>query len=430
MVWKKYCSRVEKTLVYLLILLFPTQLAYHFWPPFSFVNGLRVDYLSPAVYLTDILIVMLTPFIVFQIGNLVKTKKVSFLKKRKVIIIVCALFVFVLANVYLSSEPTQSVLKWLALGKFSILLLYILLKKQSEIIKPLQVALYVSVLAFSLIGIWQFIINRTVGGALYYLGERSFSVSTPGIALITLGGKSFIRAYSTFSHPNSMAGFLVVGLVLFFHLNKISKLFKTKGIVVLLCTGALAFVLTFSLSACIGLALLLIFFVVQKKSTLLYRRLLLLFLISLIVLSFLIPVYLKDYKRQELSERVSSRLELADVSLVVLSKNPFVGVGLNNFIRVASQVRHLNKASYLQPVHNIFLLASSESGIIGLLFVYFLFLSAINKSSKNYLSLGLLFILITGFFDHYWFTLQQNLLLLSFYLGMVFKDSVSVKLRE
>src|SRR4051812_29891213 len=45
-------------LYFLLLLLLPTQLGKHFWPPFAFVHGLRIDYLSPTVYLTDLLLLL------------------------------------------------------------------------------------------------------------------------------------------------------------------------------------------------------------------------------------------------------------------------------------------------------------------------------------------------------------------------------------
>ena len=50
---------VERYLVNLFVFLIPTQLALHFWLPGSFVFGIRVDYLAPSIYLTDILFVLI-----------------------------------------------------------------------------------------------------------------------------------------------------------------------------------------------------------------------------------------------------------------------------------------------------------------------------------------------------------------------------------
>ena len=51
--------RLHQKLFWLLILLLPVQLGRHFWPDFSFVLGLKIDYLSPTFYLTDLLVLMI-----------------------------------------------------------------------------------------------------------------------------------------------------------------------------------------------------------------------------------------------------------------------------------------------------------------------------------------------------------------------------------
>src|SRR6266704_691714 len=59
---------MENLLFSLLILFLPTQFGKHFWPSFSIIQGIRVDYLSPTLYFTDILIILL--FLVWLINNL------------------------------------------------------------------------------------------------------------------------------------------------------------------------------------------------------------------------------------------------------------------------------------------------------------------------------------------------------------------------
>ena len=50
----------------LLIIFLPTQLGYHFWPEYTRVFGLRIDYLAPTIYLTDLMMGALI------ISNLIK----------------------------------------------------------------------------------------------------------------------------------------------------------------------------------------------------------------------------------------------------------------------------------------------------------------------------------------------------------------------
>ena len=64
---------------YLLILFLPTQLGKHFWPNFSYVYGVRIDYLSPTLYFTDILIIGL--FLSWILESLVSSN--GFLKAIK-----------------------------------------------------------------------------------------------------------------------------------------------------------------------------------------------------------------------------------------------------------------------------------------------------------------------------------------------------------
>jgi predicted Abi (CAAX) family protease len=65
----------------------------------------------------------------------------------------------------------------------------------------------------------------------------------------------------------------------------------------------------------------------------------------------------------------------------------------------------------------------SEVGIGGLLLLYFLFskiLGGLLYRRNTGIFLAVIFIMITGLFDHYWLTLQQNMLLLAFVVGSSF----------
>ena len=51
---KNLVERLEKIFLIGFLVTIPTQLGLHFWPEWSKVAGIRVDYLSPVLYLTDI----------------------------------------------------------------------------------------------------------------------------------------------------------------------------------------------------------------------------------------------------------------------------------------------------------------------------------------------------------------------------------------
>jgi hypothetical protein len=64
----------------------------------------------------------------------------------------------------------------------------------------------------SIIGIWQFIIQKSVG--LFWLKESQISPSIDGVAKILIDEEMYIRAYGLFPHPNILGGFLLVSIIL------------------------------------------------------------------------------------------------------------------------------------------------------------------------------------------------------------------------
>src|SRR5438045_3586285 len=63
-------DKISLLFFYLLFLFLPTQFGKHFWPEFSFVYGLRLDYLSPTIYLTDILTIIIFVFSIKSVFRL------------------------------------------------------------------------------------------------------------------------------------------------------------------------------------------------------------------------------------------------------------------------------------------------------------------------------------------------------------------------
>ncbi len=112
-------------------------------------------------------------------------------------------------------------------------------------------------------------------------------------------------------------------------------------------------------------------------------------------------------------------------SFTIIKSHPFLGTGLNNFLIELAQVQKTNNVTfYLQPTHNTFLLVAVQTGILGL--IYFIgFLAKTFKKAFwkrdliNYKIIVFLSILALGSFDHYFLTVQQGQLLLSFIFGLI-----------
>ena len=398
-------NKIGKILLALLILLIPIQFGLHLWPNFAFIKGVRVDYLSPTIYATDILLMLL---VLFRIGK-IKINP-SF---------VGGFVVFSIINIYYSINRDISFLKLLKIGELYLLFEAIRSFTKTELNKLIYKPLLFSIILFSLIGLFQVIEGQTLGGLFYYLGERTFSKFSPGIATVVLSGDTLLRAYSTFSHPNSFAGYILVSIFILRHLSrKIDR--KSTAYVIGRNLSMFTLVLTFSLGAYVSMAVSYLLTKVAKtfKSPMVI-------LVLLFLLSYFLMLLADTNVGLSIGESIDQRLELTKESVNIFVENPFTGVGANNFIVAMSD---LNPGRYfwlLQPVHNIYLLILSETVLIGLVMSFILLLIILNKSHRHkYLNYAMFTILITGLFDHYSLTLQQNLLINTLLIGLIFKETI------
>jgi len=123
---------------------------------------------------------------------------------------------------------------------------------------------------------------------------------------------------------------------------------------------------------------------------------------------------------------LNERLVLAQNALVLIKKRPLLGVGLGNFIPAQAETLPFVRqdVNLLQPVHNIYLLIASETGLAGLLvfivmIIYLIKAVFLKLSSDSFILYALCLILFLGLFDHYWLTLPQNFLLFAVVLGFI-----------
>ncbi len=392
--------KLLKTLLFaLLVILLPSQFGYHFWPSFSLINGVRVDYLSPTIYVTDVLTVALL-FISLPV-----------IRIHKRLLFCLAIFAFI--NIFFSSIPLVSLYRWLKIFEISLLSIVVWhnkMKFEQILVRILPLA----AIWTSLLAITEWFHGGSVNGVFYYLGERNFTTSTPGIALSKIGNTVSLRPYATLPHPNALSGFLLVSLLLLFGFKQKSRLL---WIAVVLST----FVLFISESYAIVVSLLFLFFffVLVKYTRHSKSRLWKLFVFEAVLISIAFP-YLISQRTDNvdtLTSAVRERIELSILSGYISTNRPIVGVGLGNFVpSIPHYTDNLPDAyrsrttSWLQPVHNIPLLVESELGILGLL-ILFICVIIITPTAP------LVIVFITSIFDHYWLTLQTPLLLLAIVVG-------------
>lgn len=457
---------LETTLYFLLLLFLPTQLGKHFWPLDAFVLGQRIDYLSPTIYTTDILLVLLLLIYLRNLSN-----PGNLLKESKKIL---GIFLLLSINIFFSENRFESVYETLKLAEMAFLILYtgIVWKKAFQIA---SLAFTFGIIFESILATIQFFHQGSLNGVFYYFGERMFSSATPGIANASINGELVLRPYGTFSHPNVLAAYLVIGMtILITRFTIYDSRFKKVSIGVSFVLGTSALFLTLSRVAIIVWLLVCCFLFVKiywkniqnirlrlsisagQAKYLIINGILSLFIIVFVIFSPIFPRFTQLTLRDE---SIVLREQLAADAFQMIFAHPFTGVGLHSFLTALPSYDFRREGSSLQPfptlqpVHNIFLLIGAETGFIGLwlavAFIIWLYIrlyknyrhcegrsnpviniptglhetaslkNGLARSDGKSLSLLLLTeVIFLGSFDHYFLTLQQGQLLLSLVLGI------------
>jgi O-antigen ligase len=444
--------KLHRLIFFFLFAVAPFQLAYHFWPSSSLVLGLRVDYLSPTVFATDIVILFLLLSWCWQ----ERSTLFPFRPKKQTVLICTLLAAVFLLNLLFSRNRPTSAYKLIKILEFILLIIYI---KKEITLPKLFLPLSFTVIFSALLAIGQFYFQHSFGGLLWWLGERPLSLNQPGVAKAIVHGHLILRPYATFPHPNALSGFLLVVLILLFYWYKART--KSLPFFLVFFLGLITIAISFSRSVWI-LSLFVFPFLLMthyttfgekwlndffgkifdaKTGFLSHKasfsktriRFLSLFTFSPFIYLLLIPLFLLAYFILKLpfsnSEPFDQRLFLNGVALDLIRKNPIFGVGLNNFIVYLPDYWRAGQTFLLQPVHNIFLLITAETGAITLLLFLYLLIKCYSKLIENIRSvdassdsllllIALSSILVLGLFDHYWITLQQNILLFSLVIGL------------
>ncbi len=395
---------MQQWIILFLIAFLPTQLSKFFFMDFSFVSGVRIDYLAPVIYFTDILVGILI---------VCNYKTVLSLFKNKNFLIFLA---FLAINIIFAKSQPLALFRSVKLIEF--IFLFFIIKKINISPKKILHAFTGSIvfeLGLALLHLTQ---KRSMQGLLYWFGERDFSLNSPGIAKASINGVEILRPYATFSHPNSMGGFfLLVYFFILLHTSFPKSIWKN---IALMASAFLVF-LSFSKVAIITFLLFNLIYIFQKRK----EMNCLICTVSKVVF-YLVPVLIFTSAHGDpLSGE--KRIILMKNSFEIIVQNPIFGVGIGNYLLAQSAFPMKYSYHFLQPVHNIILLLLSEIGFIFFGYICFILINWFRKNwrQKYFYFIGI--ILLSGMFDHYWITLQQNFLLIPVIFGLLYnqkKDTV------
>lgn len=410
--WSLGQDNVSRLLFYLLTLFLPTQFGKHFITNFSFAKGIRIDYLSPTLYFTDILILIIFLF------SIKKVLQILINKYKKNFFLYLLFLLFLLVGIFSSKNYLAGLYVFIKFIEFSYLGVYAVINLKTLSKNVLATCFGLGIISESLLAIFQYLNQGSFQGIFYFFGERTFNGQTPGIANASINGALVLRPYATFSHPNVLAGYLNLAVIFYLYFLK-QPITKIRLIVILIAAfgalvslsrvGILIFLISVGIFFCITI------FEKYKKGKSNPRY----FIYALMAGFFIAFVYF-IFENNSLfvqrflglrlnDESVLQRGLLVKEALEMFFKNPVFGVGLGNFIPNLGKT--FLAPGQLQPVHNIFLLILAETGFVGLISFIFLFKKIISKTKNIYFLMVIISLIALGGFDHYLLTLQQGQLL-------------------
>ncbi|MEK7611923.1 MAG: O-antigen ligase family protein [Patescibacteria group bacterium] len=306
----------------------------------------------------------------------------------------------------------------------------------------------------SVIAFLQFKIQHALG--LSFFGESPISVTDPASSRIIVDGLHVLRGYGTFPHPNILGAFLVLSFAALIYLwfsvsipklnvtrrnwkdafRRYRPVFLTTIILsIAFFVLSLGLVLTFSRSAWVTSAILLIvpfaalFYSVLRKQAM--KFFVVLGVTAWILFSIFSFWIIPRVGVSPVERSVSERVSYMQIAREMIKVNP-MGVGLGN--QIFSGVRSGLYGDYgvreswkWQPVHNIYLLAAVEIGVLGgislLLFLVALTFAVMYRAvtlQNIWVSVLLISFIVFGFFDHFLWDLWQGQLMLWLVIGIAF----------
>ena len=416
--------KIEKLLFYLFLFLIPFQIR-------IFLHNNGNEWNSAFFYLADLLLIVVLALAVLRRG-------IKFNKKD----ILLLLFLAIAAvSLFATSSLGISAFRLVKLVEFILLYIYIcsvLSSRRLELRKILSVIFYSGVLQ-AILAIAQFIKQGSIG--IKFVEAGIFSPDSPGVANFILNGERIMRSYASFSHPNVLAGFLLLAIFAFYAIFLQRDIKGTlRSLIIVFCFLVVVFglFLTFSRTAIavfgvISLLFFLIkFFQTREKQII---KLFGLFLISCVLAVVILFPYLKVrfFTISMEEQAVDLRFFYNKMAWQMIKEKPILGIGIGNFVnysqnyptylRAAAKMLNLSVIPdwVYQPVHNIYLLIASEIGILGLLaFLVFIGINFLGKIKQ----MGPMWFIFAGFLilalaDHYFWTLQTGGILFWLALALI-----------
>lgn len=457
-------------LVFVFLLPFQTRLIYKTGE----INGGFWEYGTFSLYASEILlgIIIILSLVYLIIRSVIdyKAGKFKFNAKALGYFGLCALC-FIIPTIF-AIDKALALYKLIAIIEAFALFFIILLIKPDT--KKMSLSIIASSAIQGCVAISQFAGQKILANK--WLGVAAQDPSVLGVPVVEVDGVRWLRAFGTFPHPNILAGFLVIALILIIGIyahekNSGRKLLLTAIFIIdfgaLLVTFSRAGWIVFALCAVVlerisrhielsprnlelssnskceihprnlGLS--------SNSQSELRSRTVLKFILTAVVIAILFTISYPSLMKsrilgQERLEVKSTTERMAGYqdALQIIKQNWLVGVGPGNYTLALFKKESTQPAWYYQPVHNIDLLFVSELGIFAIIFdilILYIIFQAFKKKffsiSESLNSLNLLISLVAlallGLFDHYLYSFYFGLMFISAILGLTAQNLITKK---
>lgn len=419
-------KKIVQALACALILLLPLQTRWII--EYGNLNGKAWEYGTLSLYAIDVLLIVLLFFVLIYAIN---TKQR--IQPSLALTLVCMLSLIAFFSLAFATNTKVGLFHWLMLTKALVLFVCIPLIPLTS--KHYAHAFIASGVIQSIIAIWQFIVQSSPASTLF--GMASQDPLIPGAHVIEGAFGRILRASGTLPHPNILAGFLVVGIILALHLllSSTTKRQQLSYAATLLLMNT-ALWMTFSRQGWLALATVLgcmgLYTFLTHHS---FPRSFVIAALTVIIPFTTLTLTFPDYitTRFQATERLEvksleDRSQYLNEAKQLLQEDWITGIGIGNETIRAGQLDSHSAREEVQPVHNIFVLIFTELGIFGLIgFLCFvlLLLGSLNWKNDTQRMWGFVFtaLLIIGMFDHYFWTFSVGILFFWSIAGILVSSS-------
>lgn len=420
-------SKADISVLFFLMFIFclPLFKKLNMYSNFSFQDGRFVDYLTYSVYVFDFFI--LFAFIAWAVEILVK-KEEPIIGSWKINLAYFAILIISFISTIFSTDRMISLYYIFVLIILFALFIFTFNKLRNKNHLFLFLNTFVLTMTLqSIIALVQFIKNSSIG--LSRIGEQVLSPKIAGVAKIMFGSIKHIRPYGTFSHPNILALFLVIGGIIILHLifksrDKVYKLFLYA------CATLVGFALFLTFSRILWVLGFIAFLImIFKHFNFRFKKMirswpwiiLSILAISGVIYYFIPAIIWRINPFDPIFWQSFNDRAIIFGKAWIMIRSHFFGIGIGNFVIEEVYLLTGYPLWMAEPVHNTYLLVLAEIGWLGLAsflsFIYFV--GRILRKAPIYLIL--IFAVLTSymFFDHCFWDIRQAQVLLMMFFGLI-----------